>query len=86
MRNTTLLFVLLVLLSGPAQAHHGGPHQNIILMPEASRVDCDKVASFIRRWDILQKMLRNHGKDLTEDEDKDLHNAKELFSIYCFEA
>ena len=85
MRNTTLLFVLLVLLSGPAQAHHGGPHQNDTPMAPHS-VDCSKVASYVRRWDILQQMLQNHGKALTEDEDKDLHNAKELFSIYCFEA
>lgn len=84
MKKCTLL-ILLVLLSGPAQAHHEKGHQILIPNRELRRIDCGHVSNFVKKWEILQRMLNNHGKDISSEEYKELEMAKEIKANFCSE-
>jgi len=77
------LFILLVFLSGPSQAHHRHGHQNTEPWPEFRRADCGKIQNYIIKWETLDRMLRNHGKMLRVHEYKELERAKFLFESVC---
>ena len=85
MASRAALLLLLVLLAGTAQAHHGGPHQSTEPGLEWQRTDCSKVSAFIRKWEVLRNMLHNHKKTLRPQEAEELEKAKSIFDTICRE-
>lgn len=77
------LFLLLVILSGPAQAHHRRGHQNT--EPHLVMVDCGKVDNFIKKWEALRGILNSRGKDITFEEWRRLEEARNIFANVCHE-
>lgn len=86
MKKKLALFMLVVLLAGPAQAGCLKNGQNDDPWPEFRRVDCGAVHSYIVRWEILKRMLANHGKSLSEEEEKKLGAAHYIYDAVCREA
>ena len=85
MNKRLALFTLIVLLAGPAQAHHKKGHQNTEPWPEFNRVDCGKLSNYIDRMEALFGALLRIGKSPTPGEAEALEKARFLYGSRCFE-